>query len=145
MTTVICILILVYLVKGKNIDTLLENVKNVDWKAKASEVYDKLHPYALKGGRVATKPLLQFYYVMQDEHTSTTERVMIYAAIIYTVSPVNLLPKAVYGLLGCLDEGAAVMFVYKKVKSKITPEIDAKVNATLDEWFGVEFEMAETH
>lgn len=97
----------------------------------------------LEAGRIATRPLLQFYYVMDDDKTSTLDRVLIYAAIIYTISPVSILPSAVYKFLGVLDEGAAMLFVYKKIKDKITPEIDARVEETLNEWFGVECEVAE--
>lgn len=140
MLTVICIMILAYWIMGKRIDPLLERVRNVDWRGKIRGLMDKLRPYALKAGRVASRPLLQFYYVMSDEKTSTLDKVLIYAAIIYTVSPVSLIPSAVYHLLGVLDEGAAVLFVYKKIKDKITPEINAKVDSTLNEWFGVEYE-----
>ena len=62
-------------------------------------------------------------------------------AIIYTVSPVSLIPSAIYKLLGVLDEGAAVLYVYRKIKDKITPEINAKVESTLDSWFGTEYEV----
>lgn len=138
MTTVICLLILAYCMMGKDIRALLDKVKDVDWRGNAAELMDKLRPYALKAGRVASRPLLQFYYVMADEKTSTQDKVLIYAAIAYTVSPVSLIPASVYKLLGVMDEGAAVLFVYKKVKGLITPEINAKADATLDEWFGAE-------
>ena len=49
----------------------------------------------------------------------------------------TVMPKSVYGMLGVLDEGAAVMFVYKKIKSKVTSEINRKVDDTLNEWFGL--------
>ena len=143
MMTVICMMILVYLIKGKEIDTLLEKLKDIDWKDKTNQLYAKIRPYAQKYGRVAARPLLQFYYVLQDGKTTLTERAMIYAAIIYTLSPVNLLPKAVYGFLGILDEGTALLFVYNKIKEKITPEIDYKVNESLNEWFGAEYEIIE--
>ena len=87
--------------------------------------------------------MLQFYYVMNDERTSTLDRILIYAAIIYTISPVSVIPSAVYKLLGVLDEGAAVLYVYKKIKEKITPEINYKVESTLNEWFGAEYELIE--
>ena len=102
-----------------------------------------LKPYALKAGRVAAKPLLQFYYVMTDEGTSTLDRILVYACIIYTISPVSLVPSAVFKVLGILDEGAAMMYVYKKVKERITPDIDYKVEQTLNEWFGAEYELIE--
>ena len=144
MLTVVCIMILAYCIMGKDIRSLLERVKDVDWREKAEALRDKLKPYSLKVGRIAAKPLLQFYYVMTDEQTSTLDRALIYAAIFYTISPISLIPSAVYKLLGVLDEGAAVIYVYRKIKDKITPEIDARVNRTLDVWFGVEYEIVQS-
>ena len=144
MLTVVCIMILAYCIMGKDIRSLLERVKDVDWREKAEALRDKLKPYSLKVGRIATKPLLQFYYVMTNEQTSTLDRALIYAAIFYTISPISLIPSAVYKLLGVLDEGAAVIYVYRKIKDKITPEIDARVNRTLDDWFGVEYEIVQS-
>ena len=102
---------------------------------------DKFRPWALKAGRVVTRPLLQFYYVMDDDNTSTLDRVLIYAAIIYTILPMDLIPSVIYKFLGILDDGVAMLFVYKKIKDKITPEINARVEDTLNEWFGVEYEL----
>ena len=141
MTAIICITILAYCILGKDIKGLIEKIGDVDWKRKADEVMEWLKPYAIKVGRVAARPLLQFYYVMTDEKTSTLDRVLVYAAILYTISPVSLVPRAVYKVLGILDEGAAMMFVYKKVKERITPDIDNKVEQTLNEWFGTEYEL----
>ncbi len=140
---ILCITILAYLIMGKDISSLVERLKNVDWRSEISGLMDKLRPYALKVGRVASRPLLQFYYVLDDDNTSTLDRALIFAAIVYTISPVSLLPASVYKLLGVLDEGGALFFVYKKVKSLITPDIDAKVNDKLHEWFGAEYEVIE--
>ena len=133
------LLILAYWIMGKDVKPLLERIKNIDWRGKFSDLMDKLRPWALKVGRVATRPLLQFYYVMEDEKTSTLDRVLIYAAIIYTVLPMDLIPSAIYKFLGILDDGVAMLYVYKKIKDKITPAINLKVEETLNEWFGVEY------
>ena len=138
-----CILILAYMVMGKDVKPLLERVKNIDWRGKINALIDKLRPWAFKAGRVVTRPLLQFYYVMDDDNTSTFDRVLIYAAIIYTILPMDLIPSVIYKFLGILDDGVAMLFVYKKIKDKITPEINAKVEDTLNEWFGVEYELIE--
>ena len=143
MLITISLLILAYLIMGKDISGLLEKVKNIDWRGKINALKDKLRPWALKAGRVATRPLLQFYYVMDDENTSTLDRVLIYAAIIYTILPMDILPRAIYGFLGVMDDGVAMLYVYKRIKDKITPEINAKVEDTLNEWFGVEYELVE--
>ena len=143
MLITISLLILAYLIIGKDISGLLEKVKNIDWRGKINALMDKLRPWALKAGRVATRPLLQFYYVMDDENTSTLDRVLIYAAIIYTILPIDFLPRAIYKFLGILDDGVAMLYVYNKIKTKITPKINAKVDDTLNEWFGVEYELVE--
>ena len=143
MLITISLLILVYMIMGKDISGLLEKVKNIDWRGKISALMDKLRPWALKAGRAATRPLLQFYYVMDDDKTSTLDRVLIYAAIFYTILPMDFLPRSIYKFLGVLDDGVAMLYVYKKIKDKITPEINAKVEDTLNEWFGVEYELVE--
>ena len=139
----ISLLILAYLIMGKDISGLLEKVKNVDWRGKVNALMDKLRPWAIKAGRAATRPLLQFYYVMDDDNTSTLDRVLIYAAIIYTIIPMDFLPRSVFKFLGVLDDGMAMLYVYRKIKNRITPEINRKVEDTLNEWFGVEYELVE--
>ena len=141
MLITISLLILAYMIMGKDISSLLEKVKNIDWRGKINALMDKLRPWALKAGRVTARPLLQFYYVLDDDNTSTLDRVLIYAAIVYIILPVDLIPSAVYKFLGILDDGVAMLYVYKKIKDKITPEINAKVEDTLNEWFGVEYEL----
>ena len=143
MLITISLLILAYLIMGKDIKPLLERVKNIDWRGKINALMDKLRPWALQAGRVATRPLLQFYYVMDDDNTSTLDRVLIYAAIIYTILPMDMLPSVIYKFLGILDDGVAMLYVYKKIKDKITPEINVKVEDTLNELFGVEYELVE--
>ena len=143
MLITISLLILAYLIMGKDIKPLLERVKNIDWRGKINALMDKLRPWALKAGRVATRPLLEFYYVMDDDNTSTLDRVLIYAAIVYTILPMDFIPSVIYKLLGILDDGVAMLFVYKKIKDKITPKINVMVEETLNEWFGVAYELIE--
>lgn len=135
----ISILALVYWIMGKDVKPLLERVKSVNWRSKMGEIRDKLQPWALKVGRVAARPLVTFYYVMADEKTLTLDRVLIYAAIAYTIVPMDLLPRSVFKLLGVLDDGAAILYVYRKIKDRVTPRIKAAVEDTLNEWFGVEY------
>lgn len=137
------LLILAYWIMGKDVKPLLERVKNIDWRAKFNELLNKLRPWALKAGRVAARPLLQFYYVMEDENTSTLDRVLVYAAIFYTILPIDLIPSVVYKFLGIMDDGVAMLYVYKKIKDKITLAINLKVEETLNEWFGAEYEVIE--
>lgn len=135
MLTILCLMILAYSITGKSIDPLLEKVKGTDWRRKLERLAAPVRSYSLRAGCFAARTVLQFWYVLTDAETSTTEKALIYGAIAYTVMPASILPRRLFGLLGVLDEGAAVMYVYRKIKSKITPEINAKVDATLRRWF----------
>ena len=137
----ICILILIGLYFRKPIGDLVEKLKSVDWAQKFASLWQYILPYAKKAGRVATKPILQFYYVVTDSETSTLEKALIYGCIAYVVMPFSLLPRVICRFLGIMDEAAAVLFVYSKIKDKITPAIETKVESTLDAWFGAEFEV----
>lgn len=137
----ICILILIGLYFRKPIGDLVEKLKSVDWAQKFAALWQYVLPYAKKAGRVATKPVLQFYYVVTDSETSTLEKALIYGCIAYVVLPFSLVPRKIFKLTGIMDEAAALLFVYSKVKDKMTPAIEAKVESTLDAWFGSEYSV----
>jgi len=126
------LLIIACSVLGKSIGRL----KNVNWGDVASIIWGSIKSFGIKAGRTACTPLLYFYYVMSDENTSAGDKALIYGAILYIITPFDLLPRKVLGLLGILDDAAVIAFVYKKINDKITPEIEAEVSATLDMWFG---------
>ena len=136
--TILCITILAYAISGKDINGLLDKLKNVDWKKKTSNLWGKIGTYAKKAGRVTSKPLLQLYYVLMMGETTTLEKALIVGAILYTVLPFSLIPYKAHKILGLLDEGVAVLYVVKKVQNKITPEINTKVEETMNMWFGDE-------
>ena len=136
--TIICITILAYVIGGRDVTKQLDKLKGVDWKAKSMDVFGKIGNYAKKAGRVATKPLLQLYYVLTIGETTMLEKALIVGAILYTVMPFSLISFKAHKILGALDEGLAVLYVIKKVQHKITPEINAKVDETLNAWFGAQ-------
>ena len=107
-----------------------------DFAGNAKKLLGAIKKYAVKGGKASTKMMLELYYVMVDKNTPTTDKLLIGAALAYQVLPHDLLPKSKFGLLGYFDNAAALYYAYKKVKEIITPEIEAKVEATLDKWFG---------
>lgn len=140
MLVIICITLLAYVIMGKDIKPLVEKLKSVDWKSKIEKLWGYVKEYGLKVGRATCQKVLQLYYVLKDGETTTMEKALIFGALAYTVLPVSILPKSVFGFLGVLDEAGALLYVYKKVQSKITPDINRQVDETLDEWFGVQVE-----
>ena len=129
----ISILILVYMIMGKDTSKLLEKVRSIDLRGKINALMERLRPWALKAGRIASRPLLQFYYVMDDDKTSTVDRVLIYAAIAYTILPMDRIPRAIYKLLGILDDGVALLYVYRKIKVRWqTPTMQVRIKTFSD-------------
>ena len=137
MVLTIVMLIVAYSILGKPIDKLVKKLKDVNWKEKADSAWTAIRKFGLKAGRTACKPLLTFYYVMANENTTTADKALVYGAILYIISPFDLIPRRVLSVLGILDDAAVATLVIKKIQDKITPEIEAVVEATLDEWFGV--------
>lgn len=132
----IALLIFVYSLTGKSIDNLVSRIKNVNWTERTDSAWTAVRNFGLKAGRTTCKPLLTFYYVMADENTTAADKALVYGAILYIISPFDLIPRRVLGMLGMLDDVAVATLVKKKIQNKITPEIEAAVEATLDEWFG---------
>lgn len=136
----ICILILAYSILGKPVGGLIKRLGDVNWKEKANTAFEWIRKVAKKVGRKMTETLLVFWYVMDSEETSTLDKVLIFAFIAYVMIPYDFVPSVFYSWLGVLDDGAAMVFIYKLVGKNVSDEIKAKVAETLDDWFGSEAE-----
>lgn len=101
----------------------------------ASLLWDKIKEYAKKIGRVGAKPVLLLYFVMTDEATPRSVKITVGSALAYLVLPIDLISGKKHPFLGKIDEAAAIVLAYQKVKKHITPEIERKTDETLDKWF----------
>lgn len=138
MIITICIIILAYTLLGKPVGKLIEKLKGIDWKGQAHSIWDSVKAFCINAGITVTYPLLTFYYVMSDENTSVTDKALVYGALLYIISPFDLVPRRLLRVFGILDDVAVTAFVFKKISSSVTPEIRSKVKATIIEWFGNE-------
>lgn len=138
---ILCLLILADVILGHPVGHLVKKCREVDWSDKWAKLLGQdcanLRDYALRVGRATAKPLVTFWCVIRSAETSTTEKVLIFAAIAYVLSP-GLLSKQVFQWLGVLDDTIAIAYVLNKVSDKITPAISAQVDELLDQWFGAE-------
>lgn len=106
----------------------------------AEQLWQYIKIYAAKAGREATRIVLELYYVVKSPHTPALDKTIIIAALGYQLLPDDkkLLSREKYGLLGLLDNGAALALAYNRVKTRVTPQIEAQVDAILNQWFGSE-------
>lgn len=138
---IICVLILAYMMVGKNIEPLLEKVKNIDWKERCREAWENIKKFGNTVKREACEKCLQAWYVLDDPKTPMLDKVLIYAAIIYTVSPWSVIPFVKFRVFGALDELAAINFVIKRIGKNITPAIELKAKEKMEEWFGPDYSV----
>lgn len=138
---ILCLLILADVILGRPVGHLVKKFREIDWSDKWAKLLGQdcanLRDYALRVGRATAKPLVTFWCVIRSAETNTTEKVLIFAAIAYVLSP-GLVSKQVFQWLGVLDDTIAIAYVLNKVSDKITPAISAQVDELLDQWFGVE-------
>lgn len=113
-----------------------EVLSGIDLEKELRSMADKLAAAARKLGRIGAKHLLRLYYVLTDGDLTASEKVKVYAALLYVLVPGDLLPRRIFGILGISDDIAAMLYAIKTVEKKITPVIDQKVEMKLDEWFG---------
>lgn len=98
-------------------------------------LWSTLGKWALKAGRVASRPVLLLWYVMKDDNTPTSDKLAIGAAIAYLILPIDLIKFRSNPLLGWVDEAVSIGVLIKKMSKYITPELEARADAQLDRWF----------
>lgn len=104
-----------------DLDQLLENIKDMGKSL----------------GRTSMRPVLSLYYVLRSPETPLSDKLLIASALSYLVLPIDLISTRRWPVIGWVDEMAAIMIAYKKVKRHITPEIESKVDNILEKWFPV--------
>lgn len=113
-------------------DTLTNILANPD------QLWQYITQYAAKAGRETTRIVLESYYVVKSPNTPAIDKTIIIAALGYQLLPDDkkLLSREKYGLLGLLDNGAALALAYNRVQTRLTSQIENQVNTILNQWFG---------
>lgn len=118
---------------------MMDFLKNIDYQ----DILSRLASIAKALGRSITKLVLCMYYVLKEGKLSYNEKLLVYASLIYLIVPGDLLPRKVFHLLGIADDAVALVYVYKKISGKVTPQILQKVEMQLDKWFGYDISFVD--
>lgn len=102
----------------------------------SEQLWQYIQKYAKTAGREGTRTVLELYYVLKSPGTPIWDKTIIVAALAYQLLPEDLISTENFGVLGLVDNGAALALAYNRVKSRVTPQINAQVNAILNQWFG---------
>lgn len=98
-----------------------------------SSFWDKLRDSAGKAGREIVKNALILYYAIPN--ATPSEKAIIIGALGYFILPIDLIPDSI-PVAGFTDDAAALMYALKTAKNAATPQVIAKAERTVEEWFG---------
>ena len=97
-----------------------------------NDLFTKLKDVVKRVGYATAKHVIQMYLVLTDEKTATTDKIIIYSTLAYIVLPIDILSAHKHPIFGHLDEVAAVVMAYKKIKKYVTPEIERRADEILN-------------
>ena len=118
----------------------MESTNIIDYSA----LWNRISEYAMKAGRVTTRPVLLLYYVMKSKETPWKDKMLIFSTLSYIVLPIDILDAKRLPIIGWFDEIASLSVTYQKMCKNITPEIEAKVDTILDKRFPEHTEYNDT-
>ena len=96
---------------------------------------EKLQEYAIKIGRMSSRPALLLYFVMTSKETPKSDKFLILSTLSYLVLPVDIISAKRLPLIGWMDEAVSLTVAYQKVCKYITPSMERKADAILDRCF----------
>lgn len=78
------------------------------------QLWQYIQKYAKKVGIEGTRMVLELYYVLKSPDTPGLDKTIIVAALAYQLLPEDLLSTEDFGILGILDNGAALALAYNR-------------------------------
>ena len=106
-----------------------------------SDLWNKIKNVAKKAGIKVVYAALVLYYLAREGDIPLKEKVMIYGALGYFILPIDMIPDSLL-VLGFTDDFAALGYALYMASKYVTPDIEAKAEAKLREWFG-DFDRTE--
>lgn len=100
-----------------------------------AKFWKKVRSVAKRAGIKVIYAALELYYAMQDASMTKKDRLVILGALGYFILPIDLIPDFI-PVAGFTDDLAALALALLKVAKCITPDVKARAQAKLHQWFG---------
>ena len=95
----------------------------------------KIKETAKKAGLKAIYMALLLYYALESPTISTMDKAIIYGALGYFISPIDIVPD-ILPLIGLTDDIAVLAWAFSRVKHNVTDLTREKAKTKLKIWFG---------
>lgn len=103
-------------------------------KFSPDRLFEKLRKGSRKAGSKVVYMVLVLYYALLGKEVSLKDKAMVIAALGYFIAPFDFLPDML-GMIGFTDDFAVLGYVFKKVYSRLTPEVKEKARIKVEELF----------
>ena len=107
-----------------------ENLSSYGNNYSDSDLLGKVSKVAGKAGKEVIKHVLTLYYLLKSGNVPFMHKAEIVGALGYFILPLDLIPDVIIGL-GYTDDLAGLVYVYNKVRSSVTPDVERNVNTKL--------------
>ena len=97
--------------------------------------WSKAQKYARKVGMEGTRQALRLFYALQNPEMPVRTKTMIYGALGYFISPLDLIPDFI-PVVGFTDDIWALASAIAVAATYITDEVRQQADAKLTQWFG---------
>ena len=111
------------------------NLKDYEKNFSFGGLMDKIKETAKKAGLKAIYMALLLYYALESPTISTFDKAIIYGALGYFISPIDLIPD-ILPLVGLTDDIAVLAWAFSRVKHNVTDMTREKAKTKLKIWFG---------
>lgn len=98
-------------------------------------MYQCIRKWSRKAGRAAARPVLLMWYVMRSSETPRRDKWAILGSLAYLIIPVDILQAKRLPIIGWLDEVLSLALLVQKMSKYVTPVMEERADAQLDQWF----------
>lgn len=95
--------------------------------------WEKVNIYAKSAGIDIIETALKLYYALQDDDTPKWAKTVIYGALIYFISPADVLPDLLPG--GYIDDWGTLLSAAAAISIHMKAEHSEKANTKVKQWF----------
>jgi uncharacterized membrane protein YkvA (DUF1232 family) len=103
-------------------------------KFSQSDFVEKISRVAKRAGSKLVYAALILFYTLQSDKISIKNKAIIIGALGYLISPLDVVPDAI-PIAGLSDDLAVLLYVLKTVWTDVDPDIKARAQKKLNEWF----------
>ena len=98
------------------------------------QFWAKVRRYAKAAGKNVVETALQLYYAAESPKTPAGAKGVIYGALAYFISPIDIIPDLLPGV-GYMDYLTVLLAAIGIVAANISPEIKKQARIKVNEWF----------